>query len=97
LQRFSEFAQEDRPLDGEKRRIDELLNIELVVTGERIRESKYKEEGRRRYMTLQVEIEGKRYVAFTGSEVLINQIEKYRDHIPFAATIKKVDRYYTFS
>ena len=97
MQRFSEFAQEDQPLDGEKRRIDELLNMELVVTGERIRESKYKEEGMRRYMTLQVEIDGKRYVAFTGSEVLINQIEKYREHIPFVATLKKVDRYYTFS
>lgn len=97
MQRFSEFAQEDRPLDGEKRRLDELLNMELVVIGERIRESKYKEEGRRRYMTLQVDIDGDRYVAFTGSEVLINQIEKYRDHIPFVTTIKKVDRYYTFT
>lgn len=97
MQRFSDFAQEDQPLDGEKRRIDELLNMELVVTGERIRESKYKEEGRRRYMTLQVEIDHKKFVAFTGSEVLINQIEKYREHIPFVTTIKKVDRYYTFS
>lgn len=97
MQHFSEFAEEDQPLDGEKRRIDELLNMELVVTGERIRESKYKDEGRRRYMTLQVEIDNKRYVAFTGSTVLINQIEKYRHHIPFVATIKKVDRYYTFS
>lgn len=97
MQRFGDFAQEDRPLEGEKRRIDELLNRELVVTGERIRESKYKDEGRRRYMTLQVEIEGKPFVVFTGSEVLINQIEKYRDHIPFIATIVKVDRYYTFS
>lgn len=97
MQRFSEFAKEERPLDGEKRRIDELLNIEVIVTGERIRESKYKEEGRRRYMTLQLDIDGARYVAFTGSDVLINQIEKYRDYIPFAATIKKVDRYYTFS
>jgi len=97
LQRFGDFAQEDKPLEGEKRRIDELLNRELVVTGERIRESKYKDEGRRRYMTLQVEIDGDSFVVFTGSEVLINQIEKYREYIPFIATIIKVDRYYTFS
>jgi hypothetical protein len=97
VQRFAEFAQEDRPLEGEKRRIDELLNRELVVTGERIRESKYKDEGRRRYMTLQVEVDGNAFVVFTGSEVLINQIEKYREHIPFIATVVKVDRYYTFS
>ena len=97
MQRFSEFAQEDQPLEGDKRRIDDLLNVELAVVGERIRDSKYKDEGRRRYMTLQVEIEGGKYVIFTGSEVLIRQIEKYRDYIPFIATIVKVDRYYTFS
>lgn len=97
MQRFGDFAKEDRPLEGEKRRIDELLNREIIVTGGRIRESKYKDEGRRSYMTLQVEIEEKRFVVFTGSEILINQIEKYRDHIPFIATIVKVDRYYTFS
>jgi len=97
LQRFSDFATEDSPLEGERKRIDEVLNKEIVVTGERIRESKYKDEGRKRYMTLQVEIDGNKYVIFTGSEVLINQIEKYREHIPFMATMKKVDRYYTFS
>ena len=97
MQRFSDFATEDSPLEGERKRIDEVLNKEIVVTGERIRESKYKDEGRKRYMTLQVEIDGNKYVIFTGSEVLINQIEKYREHIPFMATMKKVDRYYTFS
>lgn len=98
MQRFSDFSQEDQPLDGEKRRIDELINVEITVIGERIRESRFKDEpGRRRYMALQVEIDGVRYVAFTGSEVLITQIEKYRDKIPFVTTIKKIERYYTFS
>jgi len=36
-------------------------------------------------------------VLFTGSDVLIEQMEKYGDQIPFAATIKKIDRYYTLS
>jgi hypothetical protein len=97
LERFSDFADEDKPLDGEKRKLEQVLNMELVVTGERIRESKYREEGRRRYAQIQVELKGKRYVVFTGSEVLIGQLEKYRDHIPFVATVKKIDRYYTFS
>jgi len=29
--------------------------------------------------------------------VLIDQLEKYGNEIPFTATIKKIDRYYTLS
>jgi hypothetical protein len=42
-------------------------------------------------------MDGNRYVLFTGSSVLIEQMEKYKDEVPFLTTIKKVDRYYTFS
>jgi len=38
-----------------------------------------------------------RKVVFTGSDVLIEQMERYGEEIPFVATIKKVDRYYTLS
>lgn len=31
------------------------------------------------------------------SVILIEQIEKYKDEIPFLATIKQIDKYYTFS
>ena len=37
------------------------------------------------------------YIVFTGSGVLIDQIEKYKDNLPFYVTIKKIDRYYTFT
>jgi hypothetical protein len=33
-------------------------------------------------------------VLFTGSDVLIEQMQKYGDQISFAATIKKIDRYF---
>lgn len=99
MQRFSEFAQEDRPLDGEKRRIEDVLNQEIMIKDARITESKYAEENenRKRVATIQLEMDGSTYVAFTGSGVLIKQLEKYRDYMPFIATIKKIDRYYTFS
>lgn len=100
VHKFSDFAKEDKPLEGEKRRIDEVLNLDIVVTGARISESRYKEEtGRKRCMTLQFDTNesGKRCVLFTGSEVLIGQIEKYRGNIPFQAKIQKIDRYYTFT
>ena len=36
-------------------------------------------------------------VFFTGSEVLIDMLEKYKEELPFIATIRKIDRYYTLS
>ena len=99
MQRFSDFATEDKPLDGQKKRLDEVINREIVVLEARITDSKFADEGesRRRCVTIQFELDGDVCVLFSGSQVLINQIEKYREHIPFAATIIKIDRYYTFS
>jgi hypothetical protein len=37
------------------------------------------------------------HVIFTGSAVLINQLEKYGKEIPFLATVRKIERYYTLS
>lgn len=39
----------------------------------------------------------KLYVTFTGSQVLIKQIKKYADQIPFVTTIKQVGMYYSFT
>lgn len=99
MHRFHDFAQEDQPLDGEKMRVEDILNREISILNARISESKYakENENRKRVATIQFEIGGKTYVAFTGSGVLIKQIEKYRDRIPFITTIRKINRYYTFS
>lgn len=48
-------------------------------------------------MQLQYELDGKKYVSFTNSEVLIRQIEQYADEIPFLTTIVKRNSYYTFT
>ena len=48
-------------------------------------------------LTLQVVLDDKKYVLFTGSVVLLEQMEKYQDHLPFIATIQKIDRYYTLT
>jgi hypothetical protein len=37
------------------------------------------------------------HVVFTGSSVLVEQMEKYGEKVPFIAVIKRVDRYYTMS
>lgn len=94
--KFSEFASDVRPMDGIKIKISDLVNLPLVVTGYKIRNSQYK-KGNDRYATIQIELNHEKRVVFTGSVVLIEQLEKYGDNIPFEATILLIDRFYTFS
>lgn len=96
MERFHDFAEESGPLDGNKIRIDDILNKELIITGYKIKESKYPKSGPK-CLTLQVVLDDKKYVLFTGSVVLLEQMEKYQDHLPFIATIQKIDRYYTLT
>lgn len=94
MKRFGDFAETPKVLDGNKIRIDDVLNREVSVLGYRITKGKYKTD---RCLTLQIEIDGERRVIFTGSEVLIGQMEKYGDECPFNACIRKIDRFYTLS
>lgn len=96
-EKFSDFAQERLPLDGDKIRLDEVINRELLITGYSIKRSKYDKNNSGKCLTLQIELDQDRRVVFTGSDVLIEQMEKYGDHVPFLATIKKIDRYYTLT
>ena len=98
--KFSEFAKEDRHLEGPKKRIDEVLNLEILVLGYKIGKSKYKNKGKSEdtdYLTLQIEINGEKFVVFTGSQVLTEQVKKYEDKMPFLAKIVKIDQYYSLS
>ena len=97
--KFSEFAKEDRHLEGPKKRIDEVLNLEILVLGYKVGKSKYnkgKSEDTN-YLTLQIEIDGEKFVVFTGSRVLTEQVKKYEDKMPFLAKIVKIDQYYSLS
>jgi hypothetical protein len=91
---FCDFAEEEHPLEGEKKKLEEILNIEILITGYRISDSRYKE---RKYITIQYKNGDEECIVFTGSEVLQKQIEKYKDKIPFYATIKKINKYYTLT
>lgn len=92
--RFSDFAQAECGLEGEKKPISEVFNVEVEITGYKLGRSKV--QGKQS-LQLQYELDGKKYVSFTNSEVLIRQIEQYADEIPFLTTIVKRNSYYTFS
>jgi hypothetical protein len=95
--KFCDFANEPTVLDGSKITMANILNKEILIIGYRVATSKYNTANGNKYLTLHIELEGIHYILFTGSIVLIEQIEKYKDEIPFLTTIKQIDRYYTFS
>ncbi|MDR3244673.1 MAG: hypothetical protein LBT79_07995 [Elusimicrobiota bacterium] len=97
VKRFADFAEEDAALDGDKISIEKVLNLELKILGFRISKTKYEESRNENCITIQFELNGKRQVIFTGSNVLMNQLQKYQKELPFVATIKKINKYYTFS
>lgn len=90
----SEIADE-KPFEGDKIPIADVLNKEIIVHSYRISQSK-KKEGTQ-YITLQIEIEGQRRVIFTGSEVIFDLSKKYADKMPFSTVIKKINKFYTFT
>jgi hypothetical protein len=102
MNKFSEFADTSISMimDGKKISLDEILDKEIMVFRYRIKKTKFSEAKNPDCLTVQFsypENENVRYVFFSGSSVLMQQLEKYKDKLPFSATIKKVGKYFTFS
>lgn len=95
MNKFSDFAENEYGLDGDKLKIGDILNKEIVVKAFRIMPSKCVRD--KDCLQLQFEYEDKVYIIFSNSSVLMKQINKYSDKLPFIATIKKVGSYYTFT
>lgn len=95
LKKFSDFASITKRFDGEKIKLDSIINKEIIVRDFKIESSKLKKDSD--YLTLQIESEGEIFIFFTGSVVLKDQIKLYQSEIPFITTIKKIHRYYTFT
>ena len=96
MKKFSDFAKENI-LDGDKTKIDDILNKEIEIIGYSIKNSRFSKNKNGEYLTLQINLNGEKYIIFTGSDVLIEQIKKYQNEIPFLATIRKINKYYSLS
>ena len=98
MKKFSDFAGSDGILTGDKLKLDDILSKEIIIKGYKISDSKYGKSGEdKKVLTLQFELEGIDYIIFTGSKVLMDQIEKYKDEIPFMTKIEKINTFYSFS
>jgi len=86
--------------EGEKIDLEEILNENIIVRGIKIRPSSFYEGD---YAIIQIEKDGKLYVINTSSSVLMDQITKIEDKIPFRCKITKHKspvtnrRYYTIT
>jgi len=93
--RFGDFAKEHRPLDGEKLSITDVFDKEITVLGYKLSGSKFHKT--LPCLQLQFTIGSKRHVLFTSSAVITEQIEAYKDQIPFVATIRQIGKFFTFT
>jgi len=66
MHRFSDFAQEDRPLEGDKLQIDDILNQEISILDYKVNKSKFS-KGSGKCTTIQIESNNVKNVIFTGS------------------------------
>jgi len=71
------------------------LNKDLLIIDYKIKDSKHHKNTQ--YITIQFKIDDETFITFNGSRVLAEQLEKYKDNIPFYTQIKKIDKYYTFT
>jgi uncharacterized protein with WD repeat len=96
--RFADFAGDDAIcMDGVKTKIQDIINSEILITAYKIRNSRYSKSNSENCLMLQFKRDDKKYVVFTGSSILVEQIEKYKEQIPFLTIIRRIDKYYTFS
>lgn len=95
MKRFSDFAKGSNVMIGDKMRIDDVLGKEIIVMGHKIGDSKQKQGTK--VLTLQFTLDGEERILFTGSKVLIEQTEGYKDEMPFLTKIERVNKFYTFT
>lgn len=96
---FSDFATDEQVLEGDKVKIESLLNKEIIVLRYKIRDSKYSDNSK---MCVTVQFcepdnQSVKKIFFTGSTVIQDLLEKYKEQLPFKTVIKKIDRYFTFT
>jgi hypothetical protein len=99
IKSFSSFGikPEIKSLQGDKIKIERILNCPIVVEDYQIKDSKFT-EGSGRCLHLQIKKQGIQHVVFTGSTVLMDMISHVKkDQLPFTTTIIKENDHFQFT
>jgi hypothetical protein len=100
MKKFGELNIENnhKSMVGEKMKMAKVLNRQIIVHSFRVEKSKYPKNKSGMCLYLQIEIEGVKWVIFTGSDVLLEQIEQVDiNDFPFITTIQKNNEYFEFT
>lgn len=97
--RFTDFNTHFKVFDGKKISIELILNQEILIKSFKIGNSKYKtkEYATVQFNNLNSENGSENFIFFTGSGVIIDQLNQNKEHLPFLTIIRKIDKYYTLS
>ncbi|MGN6601216.1 MAG: hypothetical protein ACTHK8_02130, partial [Ginsengibacter sp.] len=72
---------------GDKIKMSKILNKKITVTDFKIDNSKYSDKGNGKCLHLQIELEDKKHVVFTGSVFLMETIQQVpKEKFPFTTT-----------
>jgi len=100
MKRFNDLNIENthKSMVGEKMKIAKVLNREIIIHSFRIETSKYPKNKSGMCLYLQIEIDKVKWVIFTGSDVLIDQIKQVNESdFPFVTIIQKNNEYFEFT
>jgi hypothetical protein len=91
---FMDPNEEEDPLDGEKLKIVDIINKEILILNFNIRKSKIKEGN---YVIIQFELDDEKHVVFTTATRLMKKLERHKEKMPYHVTIIRKYKYYTMS
>ena len=89
---------ENKSFEGEKIKVERILNKKVIVLDFKIEESKFKEKGSGKCLYIQIEVDGSKRVLFSGSSYLLDMIQKVpKESFPFTSIIVKENEHLEFT
>lgn len=89
---------ETKSFEGDKIKVDKILNRKITVLAFKIEDSKFKEKGNGKCLYIQIEFDQDKRILFTGSTYLMDMIQKVpSDKFPFTTTIQKLNEHLEFT
>lgn len=88
----------EQGFSGDKIKMDRVVNREIIVHKFHIKDSNFKDKGNGKCLHLQIGIGEIKHVVFTGSGVLMEQIQSVpKNDFPFSTKIVKENERYEFT
>lgn len=100
MKSFKDFGIESQTkgFEGDKIKIDRILNKEIVVKRYKIETSKFSGKSNGRCLVLEIDVDGQSRIVFTGSVVLQEVIERVPvDGFPFKTKIVRDNERFEFT